>query len=392
MQVKTIWILIIVALVVGPEGSADPRDTVPAEAPVTSEQKPEPQPSEEGISGEEVAEKLKSLGEDVSTLRKNLEVLRRMRLSGYIQPQYVDDQSSSDELTGGSTRNRDQFSVRRARVKFTYQVLPTSRFVLQPDISSSGVSLKDGYLELTEPWTSWKHTLTAGQFTWPFGFELLQSSAAREMPERSRAVQTLFPGVRDRGVMLSGLGLQERFRYQLAVVNGTGTTQAFDANSRKDLVGRASWSFGQLNAGASIYRGKDLVATGLDPRGVEFDKERQGIDLQWKTPVTGLSLRGEYITGKQPPPSGSSLARSRDVAGWYLYAVQNVGTRHQFILRTDQYDPDTDVASNAIRTLGGSYIFHWDSNSKVMFAYESPRNQINDPDDDILTIRYQFSF
>ncbi|HEX7705043.1 MAG TPA: porin [Thermoanaerobaculia bacterium] len=395
MQLKTIWILIVVALVTGPAGAYESREPVPADVPpsLTGEsQKPDPQPTQEGISGEKIAEKVKSLGEDVSTLRKNLEVLRRMRLSGYIQPQFVDDQSSSDELTGTSTRNRDQFSVRRARVKFTYQVLPTSRFVVQPDITSSGVSLKDGYLELTEPWTSWKHTLTAGQFTWPFGFELLQSSNAREMPERSRAVQTLFPGVRDRGVMLSGLGLQDRFRYQVAIVNGTGTTQSFDANSRKDFVGRASWSFGQLNAGASIYRGHELVATDLNPRGVEFDKEREGIDLQWKTPVNGLALRGEYITGRQAPSSGSSLATSRDVAGWYLYAVQNIGTRHQLILRTDQYDPDTDVARNATRTLGGSYIFHWDANSKVMFAYEAPRNQINDPDDDVLTIRYQFSF
>jgi hypothetical protein len=393
MQVKRMWVLIIVALAVAPTAVSETRAAVPSEpAVVTTEQKPESQPSDEGISGGQVAEKLKTLGEDVSTLRKNLEVLRRLRVSGYIQPQFVEDQSSVDELAGTSTRNRDQFSVRRARVKFTYQVLPTSRFVVQPDISSSGVSLKDGYLELTEPWTSWKHTLTAGQFTWPFGFELLQSSSAREMPERSRAVQTLFPGVRDRGVMLSGLGLQERFRYQLAVVNGTGTNQSFDANSRKDLVGRASWRFGQLNAGASIYRGHDLVATDINPRGVEFDKQRQALDLQWTTPVSGLALRGEYITGKQPPPSGSSLARTRDVVGWYLYAVQNIGSRHQFTLRADQYDPDTDVAGNAIQTLGGSYGFQWDSNSRVMFAYEVPRNQVNDPDDDVLTIRYQFSF
>jgi hypothetical protein len=117
--------------------------------------------------------------------------------------------------------------VRRARVKFTYQFLPTSKFVLQPDISSSGVTLKDGYVEYTEPWTPWHHTVTAGQFNWPFGFEIGYSSSDREMPERSRVVRTLFPGERDRGVQLSGLGLSDRFSYKVGLVNGTGTNQSF---------------------------------------------------------------------------------------------------------------------------------------------------------------------
>src|SRR5688572_31882283 len=170
-------------------------------------------------------------------MRNSLENLSRMRLSGYLQAQYVNDERSTNELTSPTaTRNLDQFSVRRARVKFTYQFSPTSRFVLQPDITSSGVALKDGYVELTEPWTSWKNTLTAGQFNWPFGFEIMYSSSAREMPERSRVIRTLFPGERDRGVMLSGLGMQERFRYQVAVVNGTGTTRSDDLNKRKDVL------------------------------------------------------------------------------------------------------------------------------------------------------------
>jgi hypothetical protein len=70
--------------------------------------------------------------------------------------------SSLRATTGtAATANLDQFSIRRARIKFTYQMSPTSRFVLQPDISSSGVVLKDGYVEFTEPWTQWKNTLVA---------------------------------------------------------------------------------------------------------------------------------------------------------------------------------------------------------------------------------------
>ena len=76
------------------------------------------------------------------------EQLRRLKISGYVQPQYVHSERSADETTGaGGTRNLDQFSVRRGRIKFTYQATKTSRFVLQPDITSSGVTLKDAWLE-----------------------------------------------------------------------------------------------------------------------------------------------------------------------------------------------------------------------------------------------------
>jgi hypothetical protein len=342
---------------------------------------------------EELAGKVDSFGEAFTEMRNSLENLNRLRLSGYIQAQYVDDERSRNELGGSTgTRNLDQFSIRRGRVKFTYQATPTSRFVLQPDITSSGVTLKDGYVELTEPWTAWKNTLTAGQFNWPFGFEIMYSSSSREMPERSRVIRTLFPGERDRGVMLSGLGLSERFRYQVAVVNGTGTSRSDDLNNRKDLVGRVGYSFGALDLGASIYRGSDLIATSTNAAGVELDKDRQGIDFQWATPVPGLGIRGEYITGKQAPGSGTTRTRPHDVDGWYFYAIQNIGTRHQLVARVDEYDPDTDGDDNATLTIGGSYIFHWDAHSKVMAAYERPRNEANDPDDDVLTLRYQYSF
>ncbi|HUP45408.1 MAG TPA: porin [Thermoanaerobaculia bacterium] len=287
------------------------------------------------------------------------EQLRRLRISGYIQPQYVDSGEASD------------FSVRRGRIKFTYQMTKTSRFVLQPDVSSSGATLKDGYVELIEPWTDWQHTVTAGQFPWPFGFEVMYSSSNREMPERSLVVRRLFPGERDRGVMLSGAGFTKRFVYRVAVVNGTGTARS-DDDSSKDLVGRVGWSAGPLTLGLSGYHGSD--------RG--FDKSREGIDFQWTTPLPGLRLRGEYIRGKQPPPVGSPAPGAADVDGWYVYLIQEVGSRHQFVVRADEYDAETET-----RTLGGSYIFRWDANSKVMLAHEAP-----DRGSDVWTLRYQFSF
>ena len=332
--------------------------------------------------------------QEVPDLRKALDALSRLKVTGYVQAQYVHNERSVDETTGSGTRNLDQFSVRRGRVKFTYQANKTSRFVLQPDFTSSGVTLKDAYVELIEPWTPWQHTLTAGQFPWPFGFEVLYSSSNREMPERSLVVRTLFPGERDRGAMLSGSGFARKFHYRAAIVNGTGTTQSFDFNKRKDFVGRAGYAFGPVDVAVSAYRGSELVSLSGQPGGRSFDKQREGADIQWKTPLPGLRLRGEYIRGVQPPSPGSlvSGARSADVDGWYVYAIQDIGTRHQLAVRADDYDPDHRIGGNATRTIGASYILRWDSNSKVMLAFEQPELETNDPDDNVWTLRYQFGF
>lgn len=362
-------------------------------APLYADDAQDAQQEEPKKTPEEVASQVDAQGEALTEVRNTVDILNRLKISGYVQAQFVDDERSRNELAaGGATRNFDQFSIRRGRVKFTYQATPTSKFVIQPDITSSGVVLKDGYVEFTEPWTQWKHTLTAGQFNWPFGFEIMYSSSQREVAERSRVVRTLFPGERDRGVMLSGLGLADRFSYRVAIVNGTGTQSSADLNQQKDLVARLGWSFGAFDVGASGYTGKDLVATATKATGVNFDKERYGVDFQWATPVPGLGLRGEYITGKQAPPSGTTRTESQDVSGWYFYAIQNVGTRHQFVVRVDEYDPDTAVSGNAVRTINPSYIFHWDAHSKIMASYELVENEINDPNDNVFTLRYQFAF
>lgn len=316
-------------------------------------------------------------------LRGVLEALERLKISGYIQAQYVDDESSRDELTGSGSRNRDQFSIRRGRLKFVYTASETARATIQIEANSSGVDLKDAFVELTEPWTSWKHTLTAGQFKWPFGFEIPYSSSSREMPERSRVIRTLFPGERDRGVMASGAGFDKRLTYQLAVVNGSGIDQSSDPDSSKDAVGHLGWKFSALDLGASIYRGEALIATTTAPAGAMFDKNRTGVDAQWKTPLPGLVTRAEYITGDE---------RGAEVDGWYVYLIQAIGKKNELVLRADDYDANTDLAGNAIFTLGGAWNYHLDKRTRLTLAYEHPEREESDPDDDVLTARLQFKF
>src|SRR5687768_5585219 len=50
--------------------------------------------------------------QEAPDLRKALDVLSRLKVTGYVQAQYVHNERSVDETTGGGTRNLDQFSVR----------------------------------------------------------------------------------------------------------------------------------------------------------------------------------------------------------------------------------------------------------------------------------------
>ena len=318
--------------------------------------------------------------------------LENLDVSGYIQAQFVSDERSQDVLTESGSKNRDQFSIRRGRLTGAYQVTRSTRIVAQTDLSSSGVSLKDLYVELTEPWTRWKNTLRAGQFIWPFGFELQYSASAREMPEQSLVVRTLFPDERDRGLQLSGRDAGERFGYQLAVVNGTGVAYSGDLNQEKDVLGRLAYTSRSIGIGASAYHGESLVATAANQAGTDFEKQRLGIDAQWNTPLRGLTVRAEYIGGKEPPAPNTVRQESHDVAGWYAYVIQRIGRKHQLVARLDAYDPDSDVAGDAIRTLGAGYVLDLDKHSRVMLAYEMPRNEEDDIDDDVLTVRYQLKF
>lgn len=357
-----------------------------ATATVFAQESPTPQPEAPSPDAPPPATPtVPSESDPAAEVKKVVDALKKLKISGYIQAQYVNDERSQDVLnTPSSTRNLDQFSIRRARVKFVYKAAPFARFTFQPEVTSSGTSLKDAFVELTEQRTPWKNTLTAGQFNWPFGFEIAYSSSDRELPERTRVVRALFPGERDRGVMVSGAAPSGLFNYRVAIVNGSGTTQSFDFNSDKDLVARLGTSIGPLALGVSGYEGTDLASVTGTPTGVEFDKTRQGFDFQLDVPfVQGLGLRGEYIQGEE---------RGADVAGWYAYVIQNFGARNQVAIRADSYDPNRDRGDNATFTLGGAYIFHFDKHAKLMLAYERPELEENDIDDNVATARLQYKF
>lgn len=331
-----------------------------------------------------------TLNDKIENLRSDLDLIKKFKISGYIQPQFQVAQSPGiNSFAGGKfPKNADtRFSIRRGRLKFAYNG-GIAQFVLQFDATEKGFALKDAYTSLKDPWLH-TFTLTGGVFNRPFGFEIGYSSTLRETPERSRIMQTLFPGERDLGAMLtinpakeSGLNF---LKLDLALVCGNGV--ALEIDSRKDFIGHLSLNRTTGNEkfkygiGVSYYNGgyyqetkyvynmatlpdgmtKGFVAdsTGSNQGGYA-KREYLGADVQfsvdWFPGIT--TLRAEYIQGKQPGTATSNISPfnrvipdvpntdtyNRPARGGYVYFIQNIGqSRHAFVIKYDWFDPNTDV-------------------------------------------------
>lgn len=282
-----------------------------------------------------------------------------LEFSGYIQSQYQytnnPDTVELISFTAGKVRRfeTDKFSLRRGRLKLK-AVKGIGTGVVAIDANDHGLFLKDAYMQVYEPFLG-TFGLRAGVFARPFGHEVGHSSALREVPERSRVVQTLFPGERDLGAMLI-IQMPEAsplhfLRLEAGMVNGNGVN--VESNRYKDALGRLSFhdpvknSYVELSGGISFYAGKILhrgevavkesgdvleqerkfiyeMGTVQDTSGNDIpgfvmadslktiqagqaglgvDRNYLGFDLQLKVksnPLGNTTLRGEYFSGQQP--------------------------------------------------------------------------------------------
>ncbi|MFN5325313.1 MAG: hypothetical protein ACK5C5_10370, partial [Bacteroidota bacterium] len=152
-----------------------------------------------------------SLKKDVAQIKKDVSALKRIKFSGYIQPQFqIADSAGASSVAGGSFAPgmNNRFMIRRGRFKAVYNAaenakgISTSQYALQIDVTERGLTIKEAYAKLTDPWIGFA-SVTVGMFTNPFGFEVGYSSASRETPEFGRMSQNLFPNEMEVGAMLT---------------------------------------------------------------------------------------------------------------------------------------------------------------------------------------------
>lgn len=378
-----------------------------------------------------------ALQSDHDNTKTTIDVIKRLSITGYIQAQWqLADTAGINSYSGGNfpTNESNRFMVRRGRIKFAY-TNNFSQFVLQIDATEKGVSLKDAYVTVLDPWVQF-FTLKAGVFDRPFGYEISYSSRLRETPERARAYQTLFPGERDLGAMLT-LSPQKGTRYDfikldLGILTGNGINSGFD--NHKDFIShlymtkanrtqtvkyglgvsyynggvfqstKYVYDMGELPTGAPVF-----VVDSVSANKYEYSKRQYlGFDAQMsiESPLGITTIRAEYLYGSQPASSSSSTSPNsstaqatpvyrRNYEGGYVYVIQNIGkSKLQLVAKYDLYDPNTKVSGDQITLktsagvktnlspadikfstlgVGGNYFFN--SNVKFCVYYEFVKNE-----------------
>lgn len=359
-----------------------------------------------------------------------------LKISGYFQFQYQKAQEKgAPSFSGGdfSKEVDNRYMIRRGRFKFD-RVDEYTNIVFQLDATQDGVSLRDAFIQVKDP--KWKiFTLTAGQFTKPFGYILSYSSANREIPERPRLHQTLMPSERDLGAMLDiKLPALPFLNYEIGFFNGSGMN-AKDYDSKKDLSTALYFNFKELKKhwnlsfGLSYYNGfvrsgtntvyhnglingqKGFIAeTAAANIGTYASRRYYGFNLQTDI-ITGWGktiVKAEFISGTQPGQAPSSTitaaqaSRSlgtqattdlynRKFKGYFIWLVQEIpNSEFQWLLSFDSYDPNTfikgteigkpssNTSSGDIRfnTLGSGLVYYFNKQVKFTAYYDHPISEI----------------
>lgn len=393
---------------------------------------------------------MKQLEQQVNMHDDAIKVLQKLKVSGYIQPQFQYGQK--DATLGVGTANEkeetsfNRIGIRRGRIKFTYNEGIASG-VFQLDMTEKGVGIKDAYLNLKDPWLG-TNALRVGVFDRPFGYEISYSSSRRETPERSTIFQTFFPEERDLGGMLI---LQSDktspfsfLKLQAGLFAGNGIKQETD--SRKDFIGHLSANkdisdvtkvgFGVSYYNGGVYQGTENVFT-MQGKGFVLNSDASNVGQFAKREYFGLDgqlniisslgttqFRGEYLWGTQPgnkwdskSPNASTLPNTdtyiRNFSGGYVILVHDVGTSpFSAVIKYDWYDPNSRIARNEIgqnetergdiayNTYGVGLLWRITNNVRLQAYYEFVNNEKTENlnsynenlEDNVFTLRLQYRF
>lgn len=375
-----------------------------------------------------------SLANAVNNIQSEQDKSKRLKITGYIQPQwqYIDSAGAPSfaggDFINGSNKYSNRFMMRRGRFKFTYEH-ENFELMINTDITEKTLAMRETFIKISDPWLH-MFSVTAGLLQDQFGFELNQSSSIRETPERARYNQTLFPTERDLGVFgrmqLPNTSPLYGLKLDVAVMNGSaGVSPEFD--SYKDFTGRVSYARTAKNEkmtyaiGGSYYDGgyrigsvKDYDFTSLPngDKGFGFASDTANYERKAKRLYIGTdaqisfdskigitTLRAEYIQGEQPGTdkttkspgaSPTSAIYHRQFNGAYFYFIQNIGqSKFQTVIKYDWYDPNVKISGTEIGksgtktqisdirfdTYGFGVNYRMNANVKLMMYYDLVINE-----------------
>jgi hypothetical protein len=233
-------------------------------------------------------------------------------------------------------------------------------------------------------------TIRAGQFVKPFGFDIQQSSSTREAPERGIFAGYLFPGQRDRGVMITAsLDALGSGWHGVQIFAGAFNGNRFfnDNNRQLDYIVRLRKVFEglPLAVGASVQLGRQLLPDGVSGNDREY---LYGADVQWAW--ERLGMRAEFVGGNMPstllgraPEFSPAFHPGEHIAGGSLFSGVRVWHRDQVYARYDQFNRDL-VSGENVRAVDFGY-FHWIGEKSRLGLNYQLKNHVSYNDDRLNT-------
>ncbi len=243
-------------------------------------------------------------------------------------------------------------------------------------------------------------TVRVGQFIKPFGFQIQQSSARRESPERGIFAGYFFPGQRDRGIMLFGdldslgKGALKNVQYFVGAFNGN---RFFNDNNRQvNYIVRVRKIFDRpkLAIGLSVQRGKQIL-----PPGVSGNDNENVIGADFQYAVGRFGFRGEFVSGNMPstllgigPEFAPAFRPGAHSSGGYLFSNYRLTAKDNVYARYEQFNGEPVTGKN-VRAFNLGY-FRQIGLSRLSFDYTFKRRPSfnDDPVNERLHISWGIEF
>jgi hypothetical protein len=352
-----------------------------------------------------IEERLAAEEKDSQANREKLSWLRKLRLSGFIQPQLLWQSFNSEaspnvsSTTGqlppgigansiiaksdGTTTNGNFFRLRRARLKFEYFPTDYARLAIEIDPMPTGGSGGPGTGTIARNVEAvgiikWDKDLTSeigmGIFKVPISGLLMQSDVDRPFAERSWYEQNLFPGDFDTGARATLHALDKKLNAVIAVINGVTIGQQHytllpDFNKGKDLVVRASYDAGPVDFGISGDYGQGQTIDSANLRFKQYPRWAAnfevGVHHTFIKDLGRTKLNSELIFAQNMdrgtkyafalptiPVNINDDVVNIDQRGFQLRLEQELTEWALFAFRYDHYTPNSDIANNGRHTYG----------------------------------------